>query len=39
MQQYHIRRAAATPDISAPFEAWGECETMSIDRPAPGDRP
>ena len=36
---YHIRRAAATPDISAPFEAWDRCETMLIDRPAPGNWP
>ena len=37
--QYHIRRAAATPDLSAPFEAWDACETMHIDRPAPGEWP
>lgn len=37
--QYHIRRASATPDLSAPFEAWGECETMLINNPAPGDWP
>ena len=39
MQQYRIRRAAATPDISAPFEAWDACATMSVDKPAPGNWP
>ncbi|MBQ6352300.1 MAG: carbohydrate-binding family 9-like protein [Lentisphaeria bacterium] len=35
----HIRRAAATPDLSAPFEAWSNCETMLVDHPAPGNWP
>ena len=37
--QYHIRRAAATPDLAAPFETWDNCETMLIANPAPGDWP
>ncbi len=35
----HIRRASAAPDLAAPFEAWANCETMRIDRPAPGNWP
>ena len=35
--QYRIHRAAAAPDLAASFEAWGGCETMRIDRPAPGE--
>jgi len=37
--QYRIRRAVSEPDLAAPFEAWDACETMLIDKPAPGNWP
>ena len=39
MEKYTIHRAAAAPDLAAPFEAWDHCATMNIDRPAPGEWP
>ncbi len=34
---YLIHHAVKTPDIAAPFEEWSECETMRINRVAPGN--
>jgi len=37
MNKYTIRRADATPDISAGFDEWETCATMHIADPAPGE--